>query len=77
MPTIVRLSTCTIYMYWKDHGVPHFHVVDREEKESKVALDGLTVLKPGANRRAMKEALEWASENEDLLRENWEYHQNA
>ncbi|KAF1023720.1 MAG: hypothetical protein GAK30_00383 [Paracidovorax wautersii] len=72
MPTIVRLSTCTITMYAADHLPPHFHVRLRDGREALVAIATLTPLSNKVPRRELAEALAWAQANQAALAAQWE-----
>lgn len=72
MPILARLRYCLVLMYFEDHNPPHFHVRDRDGREAEVGLKSLEVLKGDVDRRALREALEWARENEDFLAETWD-----
>lgn len=56
-------------MYFADHNPPHFHVLGRDGA-AQVAIETLEVI--AINGRVdLREALEWAAENRELLREKW------
>jgi len=71
MPVIIRLQHCVIAMYFNDHNPPHFHVVT-PEAEAQVALASLEVVQGKVDRRAEREARDWAERNRDLLWLKWE-----
>jgi hypothetical protein len=71
MPIIARLRYCVIAMYFDDHNPPHFHILGPDGEEALVRLGDLAVLKGEVDRRALKEALDWAAKNEGFLRETW------
>ena len=71
MPVIARLRYCLIAMYFDDHNPPHFHVIGNDGQEAEVLIRGLTVRKGTVDRRAMREAMEWAQASEGLLWEKW------
>jgi len=71
MPVLARLQFCLIAMYFDDHDPPHFHVLGHDGREAEVALSGLGLLKGEVDRRAMREATDWARANETLLRDKW------
>jgi len=77
MPTIVRLQHCILRMYPYDHDPPHFHAVDKNDKEVMIDLRDLSVMRGGLDRRAMRELLDWAEANREGLWENWEYQQRG
>ena len=77
MPVLVRLQYCVVAMYPNDHNPPHFHVVGLDGRDALVRLGALTVLNGKVDRRALKEALEWAKGNGALLEEAWDDFQNG
>jgi hypothetical protein len=72
MPTIKSFGRIKITMYYGDHGVAHFHVIAPDFKVS-VAIETLEVLAGTARPRQIREALEWARRNRDLLLARWEH----
>lgn len=70
MPVIIRLRYCVITMYYNDHNPPYFHVVTKDG-EAQVRLSTLDVMEGAVDRRALREAREWASTNKDLLQTTW------
>jgi hypothetical protein len=57
-------------MYWNDHAPPHFHVRYAGFKAT-VGIQGLSVLTGSLPRTAERLALEWATEHQAELMENW------
>ncbi len=70
MTTVHHTSNWKIKIYPDDHAPPHFHV-QMSEGESLVTIDGLHILGKGANPKALKAALAWASQHIDLLNSVW------
>ena len=72
MPTLVELSTCKIQVYAGDHAPPHFKIYG-PGSNANVAIETLEVLAGRVARKALREALAWASqpENRALLRREW------
>lgn len=70
MPRISSFYGIVISMYWREHGVPHFHVKVAEFKAT-VAIDGLEVLGGSLPPRAVRLIGEWAELHRDELHENW------
>ena len=60
-----------IAIYWKEHGVPHFHVKYAENRAS-FSIEDLRLLEGGLPARATALVLEWAFLHRTELRENWE-----
>ena len=77
MPVLVRLQYCVIFMYPNDHNPPHFHVVGLDGRDVQVRLGTLSVLNGTVDRRALKEAVEWARQNPAYLKETWDDFQNG
>lgn len=71
MPVIVRLQYSTILMYFDDHNPPHFHIKGNDGREAEVLIADLTVRKGAVERKALKEALEWAQNAQEELWEKW------
>jgi hypothetical protein len=76
MPTIARLQYCVILMFFQDHNPPHFHVRDLHRREALVRIADLAVIRGEVDRRALTEALDWASGNQAFLQETWNDFQN-
>lgn len=72
MPTIKRLSNCTINLYADDHLPPHFHVRIQDGREALIEIANLTVLSERIAKRELTKALSWATENRTLLFAKWE-----
>ncbi|OQW61178.1 MAG: hypothetical protein A4S17_01925 [Proteobacteria bacterium HN_bin10] len=56
-------------MFFADHNPPHFHVLGREGA-AQVAIDTLEVIAM-SGRLDLREALEWAAQNQALLKAKW------
>jgi hypothetical protein len=69
---VAVLSKCKIQIYAGDHAPPHFKIYG-PETNANVAIDTLEVIAGRADRKALQEALDWASraENRALLRATW------
>ncbi|WP_369811684.1 DUF4160 domain-containing protein [Pseudomonas citrulli] len=70
MATVYSDRNWKIKIYPDDHAPPHFHV-QTPDGESLVEIDGLRVLGKGANARALKAALAWASNHTAKLQRVW------
>lgn len=70
MPVLVRLRYCVIAMYFRDHNPPHFHIVT-PESEAQMTIASLSILEGAVDRRAEREAREWASANRATLEAKW------
>lgn len=71
MPTLARLSNCSITMYAADHLPSHFHVRSSDGREALVEIATLTLLSSRLARRELTEALAWAEANMALLSAKW------
>ena len=71
MPTISVFYGIVIQMFWRDHGPPHFHALYGEH-EATVEIRELRVLRGSLPPRAMALVLEWATDRQDNLLEDWE-----
>ena len=56
-------------MFFADHPPPHFHVLGRDGA-AQVRIDTLEVI-ASSGRIELREALEWAAENRELLEAKW------
>ena len=72
MPVLVRLQFCVISMFSNDHNPPHFHVYGVDGRDAQVRLGALNVINGTVDRRALKEAVEWARQNTVFLEETWD-----
>ena len=69
MPRLVRLSSTESAMFFADHNPPHFHVLGRDGA-AQVSIETLDVIAI-SGRVDLREALEWAAANRELLRTKW------
>jgi hypothetical protein len=70
MPTISIFYGIIIQMYWNDHPPPHFHV-RYSEWRATVGIQTLEILTGSLPRNAQRLTLEWATEHQAELLENW------
>lgn len=70
MPTLKRLSNCTIHMYAADHLPPHFHV-RMADGEVLVVIATMKVLRGDIPARKLEEAIAWANAHVDFLIAKW------
>lgn len=70
MPTIKDFGSFKIYMYFEDHGVPHFHVLCADFHAS-VAIDDFAILTGDVPAKAYNRATKWAAGKKPLLWRKW------
>lgn len=70
MPELSRFLGIVIGMFYREHGVPHFHAV-YGDYEISVEFDTATI-HGNFPPRALKLVLEWATLHKPELLENWQ-----
>ncbi len=72
MPTLVELRKCKIQVYAGDHAPPHFKIYG-PNSNANVDIETLEIIAGRVERKALREALDWASrpENRAFLRATW------
>jgi len=76
MPRISEFYGIAVYMYFRDHAPPHFHAMYGEH-EATIKIDTLEVDQGSLPRRAKSLVLEWASDHQEELLQNWALAQAA
>jgi hypothetical protein len=71
MPEISRFYGTIIAMFYDDHNPPYFHARYGSEKVI-IDIDSLRILGGGFSPRALGLVIEWASQNEEELMNNWD-----
>ena len=71
MPTVARLSSCTITLFAADHLPPHFHVRMTNGREALVEISTLSILRGSMRPRERIETMTWAVANLSLLSAKW------
>ena len=71
MPRIAEFYGIAIYMYYRDHGVPHFHAV-YGEYEAVLTIRGLRVIEGNLPQRALALARAWGKLHVEELERDWE-----
>ena len=71
MPEISRFFGIVIAIYWKEHGVPHFHAKYGEHRAS-FAIADLRLLEGDLPPRVRALVLEWAFIHRDELQADWD-----
>ncbi len=70
MPIICRFLGIIITVYYKEHGVPHFHA-KYGEFGAVIAIETLKLIKGELPKRVLNLVVEWAFEHRDELLINW------
>lgn len=70
MPRISEFFGISIYMYWREHGPPHFHAVYAGQ-EAVIAIEDLAVLEGVLSPRVRGLVVEWATLHQVELRKVW------
>ncbi|MFH0919462.1 MAG: DUF4160 domain-containing protein, partial [Fibrobacterota bacterium] len=71
MPEISRFLGMVIYMYFKEHNPPHFHV-EYNEYRAAIHIESLGLLEGNLPPRIQSLVVEWAGEHRKELLANWE-----
>lgn len=71
MPRISEFYGILIYMYYSDHGPPHFHAM-YGRFEAEISIETSETLKGHLPRRASALVREWAKLYRTELKANWE-----
>jgi hypothetical protein len=74
MPVIARFYGILVKMYFREHGVAHFHAI-YGEYNGVFAIETLEMIEGDLPRRAQKLVREWASQYQADLRTMWETQQ--
>ena len=70
MPVIARFYGILIKMYFREHGVPHFHALYGEHN-GVYEIESLEMIEGDLPNRAQKMVREWAVMYQDDLLELW------
>lgn len=70
MPEIARFYGIIIKMYFREHGVPHFHAL-YGEYNGVFEIDSLVMIEGDLPNRAHKLVKEWAANYQNELKEMW------
>lgn len=70
MPVIARFYGIMIKMYFKEHGIPHFHAI-YGEFNGVFNVDTLEMIEGDLPKRALKLVMEWAEKYQKELKEMW------
>jgi hypothetical protein len=75
MPEISRFYGILIAMFWDEHNPPHFHARYGQYKAA-IEIDTLRILDGSLPPRALGLVVEWASQHQEELMNNWEQARN-
>jgi hypothetical protein len=70
MPVIARFYGIVVKMYFREHGVPHFHAI-YGEFNGVFAIEDLEMIEGDLPRRAVRLVREWARAYQRDLEEMW------
>lgn len=71
MPKIAEFYGIAIYMYYRDHGIPHFHAIYGDH-EAVIGIEGLRLLEGRLPRRALALVRSWGKLHREELKRDWE-----
>ncbi|HEX8689871.1 MAG TPA: DUF4160 domain-containing protein [Solirubrobacterales bacterium] len=71
MPRISAFHGIVIRMWFREHGVPHFHA-QYSSHSASIAIDGLEVLEGSLPRAKLRLVRKWAELHRTELAANWE-----
>lgn len=71
MPRLSEFRGIVITMYYREHGIPHFHA-RYAGRDASVAIDTLDVLEGSLPGPTLGLVREWAELHRDELTANWE-----
>lgn len=71
MPEISRFFGIIITIYWKDHGIPHFHAKYQEHRAVFAIADG-RLLEGFLPARALGMVSEWTAAHREDLQKDWD-----
>ena len=71
MPRISAFYGIVIAMYYREHGIPHFHAIYAGQRAS-IAIETLEILEGALPDRAVRFVREWAEMHRAELEANWQ-----
>lgn len=71
MPRISYFYGIAIYMYYREHQPPHFHVI-YGDAEALISIESLALLNGRISGRALGLVIEWASLHQSDLQRAWQ-----
>ena len=70
MPEISRFFGIVIAIYWKEHGIPHFHAKYGEYRAS-LSIEDVRLLEGKLPPRVLALVVEWAAIHRTELLQDW------
>ena len=70
MPTLKIIDGTKIDVYSREHPPPHFHAISAEDEEL-IVIETLETYVGELPKRKRKKVVEWASDNQDFLMDNF------
>lgn len=71
VPRISAFYGIVVTMYWRDHPPAHFHATYGGHV-AEIAIDTLGLIDGWLPPRALRLVVEWASQHQQELRDNWD-----
>ena len=71
MPELSRFFGIVVAVYYREHGVPHFHA-KYAGQTGVFSIGDLTLMEGQLPKRVVSLVLEWAFEHRKELAENWD-----
>ena len=71
MPVVSTFFGIIIRMFYREHGVPHFHA-EHQGQQATFTFDGEILAGSIRSRTALRLIKEWALEHEKELNANWD-----
>jgi hypothetical protein len=76
MPQVSRFFGIIISMFYDEHNPPHF-LATYGDSNAEIEINGLSVLAGKLPSRALGLVIEWASQHQSELLENWNRIENG
>jgi hypothetical protein len=71
MPVVSTFFGIVIRMFYREHGIPHFHA-EHHGQQATFTFDGEILAGSIRSRTALRLIREWALEHEEELSANWD-----
>lgn len=70
MPCICEFAGVKIYLYYRDHNPPHFHVLC-DNDEALISIETLELITGSMPKNKLRDVIKWASLHQEELLEDW------